>query len=253
MALQNSDLFYVQRGADSHKMQASQLIDFIASSPTINYRGTVDATAAPAGQLNPATPVAGDLYINTATGTVAAGWTGIVGDAIQDGQRVIYDGSNWAIVGTAAGAAVETVSGTAPIAVDSSDPENVVVSITEATNAAFGSTRLAQDPPGAGNLTSTADTDVLSVPHFNELAGRITTAAAGGTQDVVGVDPIEASQDAITHVASVSIKDASVSQKGAATVQTTVAAGQDAHAAVGSTAVIAYSVPLNLSTLTELA
>ena len=49
----------------------------------------------------------------------------------------------------------------------------MVIGIDEATNAAYGSTRLAQDPPGAGDLTSTAATDVLTVPHFNELAGRI--------------------------------------------------------------------------------
>ena len=42
MALQSSDLLYVQRGADGYKMNAGEIIDFIAGSPAIVYRGTVD-------------------------------------------------------------------------------------------------------------------------------------------------------------------------------------------------------------------
>ena len=250
MALQSSDLFYVQRGANGYKMDAGQIIDFIAGSPSVNYRGTVNATTAPTGQIDPNPPLPGDLYINTADGTVAAGWTGIVGVSIEDGQRVVWDGNAWEIVGLASGGGVETVAGTAPIAVNSTDAANPVVSIAEATNAAFGSTRLAQDPPVTGDLSSTADTDVLSVPHFNELAGRITTAAAGGTQDVVGVDPIEASQDGVTQVATVSIKDATVSQKGAVILTSTVDA-TDTKAATPK-AINDYAVPLNLTGLTEL-
>ena len=34
-------------------------------------------------------------------------------------------------------------------------------------------------------LTSTNAEDVLIVSHFNELAGRITTAAGGGVQSVL--------------------------------------------------------------------
>lgn len=250
MALQSSDLFYVQRGADGYKMQAGQIFDFIAGSPVVVYRGTVDATAAPTGQIDPNPPLPGDVYINTGTGTVATGWTGSVGADITDGQRVIWDGAAWEIVGQAAGGGVETVGGTAPINVDSTDPANPVVSIDVATNAAFGSTRLAQDPPVAGDLASTSDTDVLSVPHFNELAGRITTAAGGGTQDVVGVDPIEASQDNVTLIATVSIKDATVVQKGAVILTSTVD-GTDTKAATPK-AINDYTVPLNLTGLTEL-
>ena len=251
MTLQGSDLFYVQRGNTGHQMLASQIIDYISGSSPIHYRGTVDATKTPTGQLDPADPLAGDIYINTVSGTVQAEWDGIAGATISNGQRVIWDGNSWAITGAAAGAAVETVTGTAPIAVGGT-AANPVVSITAATNADFGSTRLAQDPPNSGNLTSTSTTDVLSVPHFNELAGRITTAAAGGTQDVQGTNPITASQDAITHVATVGIKDATDSQKGAVTVQTIVDDGQPTYAAVGSVAVKGYAVPLNLSTLPEL-
>ena len=252
MTLKTGDLFYVQRGTVSHKMDASQIIDYIAATPSVIYRGTVNCTLSPTGQLNPDPQLAGDVYINTETGTVAGGWDGIETADIENGQRVIWDGSSWAIIGRAAGGGVETVSGTAPIAVNSTDAANPVVSITAATNAAFGSTRLAQDPPNSGDLTSTSTTDVLSVPHFNELAGRITTAAAGGTQDVQGTNPITASQDAITHVATVGIKDATDSQKGAVTVQTIVDDGQPTYAAVGSVAVKGYAVPLDLRNFPEL-
>ena len=123
------------------------------------------------------------------------------------------------------------------------------ISIDEAT-ATFGSTRLAQDPPNSGELVSTADTDVLSVPHFNELAGRITTSAAGGIQAVTGVDPIEASTDGLTHESTVSIKDATTAQKGAVILTDTVAT--DSEKAVTGTAVEGYAVPLNINSLTTL-
>ncbi len=253
MALNSSDLLYVQRpagnDAGNYKMTAGDLVDFIASSPAVNYRGTVDCTVIPSGQLNPDPAVAGDLYINTGDGNVATGWTGIETDPIVDGQRVIFDGSTWEIVGSSGGGGVETVTGTAPITVGGTS-EDVIVGITEATNAAYGSTRLSQDPPNAGTLTSTADTDVLSVPHFNELAGRITTAAAGGIQAVTGIDPIDVSTDGITHESEVSIKDASTIQKGA--VMLTDAVATDSTKAVTGTGVVGYAVPLNINSLTAL-
>ena len=121
MSLKSTDLFYVQRpsggDAGNYKMNAGELIDFIAGSPAVNYRGTVDCTNAPGGQIDPDPALPGDVYINTGDGTVATGWTGIVGDDIADGQRVLFDGTSWAIVGQAAGGGVETVTGTAPITV----------------------------------------------------------------------------------------------------------------------------------------
>jgi hypothetical protein len=253
MSLLTTDLLYVQRpsGGDqgNYKMAASELVDFIASTPAVNYRGVVDCTLAISGQISPDPADIGDLYINTGTGTVGAGWTGIVGDAITEGQRVLFDGTEWAILGQSAGGGVQTVTGAAPITV-SGDADDVVVGIDEATNAAFGSTRLAQDPPISGELTSTGDTDVLSVPHFNELAGRISTAAAGGIQGVTGIDPIDVSTDGVTHVSEVSIKDASTIQKGAVTLTDTVIT--DSTKAVTGAAVENYAVPLNINSLSAL-
>lgn len=250
MALLTTDLLYVQRpsggNAGNYKMNAGELVDFIAGTPAVVYRGTVDCTATPTGQIDPDPALAGDVYINTGDGSVATGWTGIVGETIADGQRVIWDGSAWQIVGQAAGGGVQTVTGTAPITVTGT-AENAVVGIDEATNAAYGSTRLAQDPPNAGDLTSTADTDVLSVPHFNELAGRISTAAGGGIQSISADNGLTASGTTDVTVSGV---DATTAVKGV--VQLTDAVTADSTLAVTGTAVQAYAVPLNLSGLTAL-
>ena len=258
MALQTTDLFYVARSGVGHKMPASELIDFVAGAEgSLNYRGVVDCVAAApfagtnSSMESPA--VSGDIYINTGDGTVAAGWTGIVGEAIEDGQRVVFDGTSWAIVGAESGGGLESVSGTLPITVDNTDAANPVIGVNEATQVLFGVTRLAQDPPTGGDLVSTADTDVLMVPHFNELASRITTAAGGGIQDVQGSDPIEVSVDAGTHVATVSIKDASLIQKGATTLSSTVTFnGTEEEKAATPKGVSDYAVPLNLSVLPSL-
>ena len=204
MSLQVTDFFYVQRGDDGFKMPGAQLIDFIANQEgSLNYRGVVRCDEAPfnganAGMSpNPALP--GDIYVNTVDATVAAGWTGIVGVAIEGGQRVVFDGTSWAIVGSEGGGGVESVVGTLPIEVDDTDPANPVISVNEATNVLFGVTRLAQDPPTSGDLTSTANTDVLSVPHFNELAGRITTAAAGGVRGHTPLSACTVADERIYH------------------------------------------------------
>jgi len=250
MALNSSDLLYVQRpsglDAGNYKMTAGDLVDFIASSPAVNYRGTVDCTATPSGQINPDPAEVGDLYINTGDGNVATGWTGIETDPIVDGQRVIFDGSTWEIIGSTGGGGVETVTGTAPITVGGTT-EDVIVGIDEATQSAFGSTRLAQDPPGAGDLTSTAVTDVLHVAHFNELAGRISVGAAGGVQSVSADNGLTASGTTDVTVSGV---DATTAVKGVVQLTDTVAT--DSTKAVTGTGVEGYAVPLNINSLTAL-
>ena len=250
MSLQSTDLFYVQRpsGVDqgNYKMNAGELVDFIASTPAVVYRGTADCTAVPGGQIDPDPAVVGDMYINTGTGTVATGWTGIEGDAIAEGQRILFDGTNWAILGQAAGGGVQSVSGTAPITV-TGDADSPVIGIDEATQAAYGSTRLAQDPPGAGDLTSTAATDVLHVAHFNELASRITVGAAGGVQSVSADNGLTATGTTDVTVSGV---DATVAVKGV--VQLTDSVATNSTLAVTGTAVEGYAVPLNINSLTAL-
>ena len=173
-------------------------------------------------------------------------WVGITGDPISEGQRIIFDGTSWEIVGQAGGGGVQTVTGTAPITVGG-DADDVVIGIDEATNAAYGSTRLAQDPPGAGDLTSTAATDVLTVPHFNELAGRITVGAAGGVQSVTADNGLTASGTTDVTVSGV---DATTAVKGVVQLTDTVAT--NSTVAVTGTAVEGYAVPLNINGLDAL-
>ena len=257
MALQSSDLFYVQRGVTGFNMPASQLQDFILGSDVITYRGTVDCTAPVGAQLNPNPPVVGDVYINTGDGTVDGTgtgvtnqWVGIGGETIQNGQRVLFDGTSWAIVGLPADGdlgGVASVGVTAPITKTGAE-DTPTIGISEATNAAYGSTRLAQDPPNGGDLTSTATTDVLTVPHFNELAGRITTAAGGGIQSVTGSNGITASET--NGDVTVSGIDASTADKGVTQLTSSISASE--ALAVTPKGVGDYAVPLDLTSLNEL-
>ena len=125
------------------------------------------------------------------------------------------------------------------------------MSATKATQSAYGTTQLAQDPPAAGDLTSTEVTDVLHVAHFNELAGRITTSSAGGLQAVTGTDPIEVSTSSDGTSSVISIKDASTVQKGATTLTSTISAAEETKAVTGK-GVAEYAVPLDLTGLPSL-
>lgn len=82
------------------KTAASGKIDptFITTT-TGTYKGTVDATQAkPAGTF-----IAGDYYINSATGMVHASWGLTAGTAIGPTQQLVYDGALWSIVGAGTG------------------------------------------------------------------------------------------------------------------------------------------------------
>ena len=135
MSLKSTDLFYVQRpsggDAGNYKMNAGELIDFIGGSPAVVYRGAVDCTAPVGSQLDPNPPVVGDLYVNTGVGTVdgtgsdsSDSWVGITGEAIEEGDRILFDGTDWAIIGSSGGGGVTTVTGTAPITIGG-DAEDV--------------------------------------------------------------------------------------------------------------------------------
>ena len=193
MSLQVTDFFYVQRGDAGFKMPGAQLIDFIANQEgSLNYRGVVRCDEAPFNGANsgmspnPALP--GDIYVNTVDATVAAGWTGIVGETITDGQRVLFDGTNWAIVGAEAGGGVETVVGIDPIVVDSSDDANPEISIKDSAVGQKGAVVMAtNDEPVAGD----PDTAVLNKTHYVDLDDKISAATAGGVNQVVAGDGID--------------------------------------------------------------
>ena len=203
MSLQVTDFFYVQRGDDGFKMPGAQLIDFIANQEgSLNYRGVVRCDEAPFNGANasmapnPALP--GDIYVNTVDASVAAGWTGIVGQPITDGQRVLFDGTNWAIVGAEAGGGVETVVGIDPIVVDSSDDANPEISIKDSAVGQKGAVVMAtNDEPVAGD----PDSAVLNKTHYVDLDDKISAATAGGVNQVVAGDGIDV--DASTSTAPI--------------------------------------------------
>ena len=203
MSLQATDFFYVQRGDDGCKLPGAQLIDFIANQEgSLNYRGTVRCDEAPFNGANagmdPDPAVPGDIYVNTVDATVAGGWTGIVGEEIQNGQRVLFDGTNWAIVGAEAGGGVESVQGVDPIEVDSTDPANPVVSVKDAAVGQKGVVVMAtNDEP----ISSDPDVAVLNKTHYNTLDAKIDAATAGGVNQVVAGDGIDV--DATTSTAPI--------------------------------------------------
>jgi hypothetical protein len=272
MALQTGDLFYVQRtgtGAGNYKMQAGELLDFIAGAEgTLNYRGTVDCTKAvgdSGGQLDPNPPVSGDLYINTGDGNVDTtgsdktdAWVGInaANTAIEPGQRVVFDGNNWAIVGAESGGGIEEIGVTPPITVDNSNPSKPVIGIKEATNSDHGSVQLADAPPNTGKLTSTNTTDVLSVPHFNELVDRIDDVEShSGISSIVANpdgDPLSVATDT-DGKATISIKDATTAQKGVTIYADQIQSGNTiVDKSTTPKSVADYAVPLNLTVLGNL-
>jgi hypothetical protein len=203
MSLQATDFFYVQRGDDGFKMPGAQLIDFIANQEgSLNYRGTVRCDEAPFNGANssmdPNPAVPGDIYVNTVDATVAGGWTGIVGENIQNGQRVLFDGTNWAIVGAEAGGGVLTIQGVDPIEVDDTDEENPIISIKDSAVGQKGAVVMAtNDEPVAGD----PDTAVLNKTHYVDLDTKIDAATAGGVNQVVAGDGIDV--DASTSTAPI--------------------------------------------------
>ena len=249
MAMLDSDLLLVGRGGGSFRCTAETLKTYVESGDGLVYRGAIDFTAAPV--LDPNPPAVGDLYINTTAGTVNAGFAGAAGSATDAGDRMLWDGAEWDLVTSSTDVGVTDVSVTAPI-VDNGTAASPNIGISAATNAAAGSAQLAKDAYDIdGKIQTDNASDVLIGAHFDELAGRIVTAAGGGIQAVVGTDPIEASVNAGGDTATVSIKDGTIAQKGAVTLDNTVA--DVATTAATPKAVNDYAVPLDLSTLAELA
>ena len=246
MAFLDSDLLLVGRGGGSFRATAQTLKTYIESGDGLVYRGAIDFTAAPA--LDPNPPVVGDLYINTTAGTVNAGFTGAAGSATDIGDRILWNGTAWELVQASQDVGVTDVSVTAPI-VDTGTAAEPVIGISPATNAAPGSTQLAKATYDGGGLLNTDNaSDVLIGAHFDELAGRIQTAAGGGIQNVQGSNGVTASVS--TGTATVSGIDAAVGVLGVVALDNNVA--DVATTAATPKAVNDYAVPLDLSTLTEL-
>jgi len=255
MAIQSTDLILVGRGGGSFHTTADELITFVQSGAGLTYRGTVDVTAAPAG-LDPDPPVAGDLYLNSGDGAADAGWAGIAGQTATAGDRVVFDGTNWALITSGSSdVGVETVTAangaTDPITVGGTAAD-VTLTVKDATVLQKGVNNLASTPDGAGVIATDGN---LIKEHYDDLLARIGTAAGGGIQGVTGIDPIEVSVDGVTHIAEVGVKSAdSLGQAGVVELATDAEtiAGTNATKAVTPAGAAAAYVPLNLSKLSPL-
>ena len=249
MALQDSDLLLVGRAGGSFRLSAQDLKTYVESGDGLVYRGAIDFTAAPGGQLDPAVPTVGDLYINTTAGNVNDGFAGAAGSPTDAGDRMLWDGTEWDLVTSSTDVDVTDVSVTAPIT-DTGTAAQPNIGISPATNSAAGSAQLAKAAyDGGGLLVTDNASDVLIQTHFDELAGRIQTAAGGGIQNVQGANGLTASVTSGT--ATVSGIDAAVGVLGVVALSNTVA--DVATTAATPKAINDYSVPLDLSTLDALA
>ena len=253
MALQDSDLLLVGRSGGSFRCTASDLQTYVQSGDGLTYRGTVNLNNTPVGQLNPAVPAVGDLYINdtaVSDGNIDGNWTGLSGAALV-GDRVLWNGSAWELItsGQTPDVGVTLVNVADPITKSGTDAQPTI-GIRAATNSVNGAVQLADntyEADGTINTTTTA-TDVLTGTHFDVLAGRIQTAAGGGIQDVNGSNGVTASVTSGT--ATVTGIDGTTSAKGV--VQLTDSVAANSTLSVTGTAVRAFAVPLDLSTLSEL-
>lgn len=255
MAIQNTDLILVGRGGASFSTPASELQTFISSGDALTFRGSCNVTITIAGQLDPNPPVSGDVYINSTAGTCFADWNGISGETAGVGDRVVFDGTQWALISSGAAdvgvISVEAANGVNdPITVSGTDSE-VLLTVKDATVAQKGVNNLASTPAGDGTIVTDGN---LIKEHYDDLLARIGVAAGGGTQGVTGIDPIETSQDAVTHIAEVSIKDGTTLQKGAVQLATAAEAeaGTDTTKALTPAAAAGAFVPLDLSKLNPL-
>ena len=66
----------------------------------LNYRGGIDmTTSAPTYQP----PENGDMYLNEKEGVVTAGWENLTGLGVLPNDRVVFDGTDWALITSGGG------------------------------------------------------------------------------------------------------------------------------------------------------
>lgn len=139
-ALQSTDLLLVQRGQQSYKFTAADLlaqIDTEVSAPAelsdltdVDTSGVTDnqflqydqasgkwlpvtldmpnalefkgVVDATVGSSAPETPASGDIWVNSGAGTVDASWTGAAGSDVLGGEFIVYNGdTGWQVLGRA--------------------------------------------------------------------------------------------------------------------------------------------------------
>jgi hypothetical protein len=99
--VKNTDLTDVSAGAGDHdkpvKLNAQGFIDpsMFQLQGGMNYKGPANPTAGTA----PIGAKSGDFYVATVDGRGAAGWPGLTGQALVKGEAIIFDGTNWTLIG----------------------------------------------------------------------------------------------------------------------------------------------------------
>ena len=194
MALQSSDLFVVQSQADAqlYKLTLTDLEAHLGGGAGIQFRGQVDLTQPPTGQIHlPA--VNGDMYIvATDAATINAGWTmkGGATSASEDDRIVWIDSSaEYELItgGAGTGGVVVDIIGTTPIEVDSTDPTVPVISVKDATTSDKGVVeRLALDTDVDSSNNTPSSTAVVTADLLN-ATNKVVDALAlspGGVQTV---------------------------------------------------------------------
>lgn len=140
---------------DGLKIEAGGKLSVTLEQGTV-YKGEADFTDADA---EPENPENGWIYSNSTDGTAA--WTGISGESVVKGVQAIWseDDNKWSLIASAGG--VTAVTGTLPIEIDiaTNGADQPIVKVKDATTAATGVVRLADE---------TAIT--------NGTAGRVVTA-----------------------------------------------------------------------------
>ena len=160
----------------------------IAVAGAVIFKGTIDLTADNA----PANPKTGWSFFNSGDGNViqggTPGWNGIVGDAVEGGERVIYDGAQWDLIETPSGQiGVIEVTATAPITADVTDPQRPDIGITAATQAAAGS-------------MSAADKTKLDGIASGAAVSKITAGTSIGVSPATGVGNVTVNNTGVTKI-----------------------------------------------------
>ncbi|MCT0230955.1 hypothetical protein KQ306_08845 [Synechococcus sp. CS-1324] len=168
-ATQPTDLLLVQRGSTPYKATAEQVKAYVltpASAAAIGgikpgtnltveadgtlhaaipgallYKGAIDPTTEDA----PADAAVGDVYLASSPGPALASWSGLAGEAISQGDLLLFDGSAWSANAALGpdGLGVVRILAETPVTVDENDPAQPLIGISGATTEAVGVVRLA--------------------------------------------------------------------------------------------------------------
>jgi hypothetical protein len=213
MALQNNDLFVVNRAGTSYKLDYQSLAAALAYTlPTASgtvlggikvgthlsidangvlsanlpgalvYKGTIAANAAA-----PTAPASGDVWILSSAGTITgASWGPFAGTSVNTGDMLIYAGTKWDHVGSSGGGGAAGVTGvdvTAPVT-KAGTAAQPLIGVSAASTTAAGVVQLADAAAitagTTGRVVDAAQLAAAAVVYASSaetLAGTITNKA----------------------------------------------------------------------------